>query len=442
MKKKNGNGNGNSGFTLLEVILSIAILGMITVPLMKYFSDSLRYTALTARQQKATMLAQETIESLKVQDKLINRTADPAGNLYYWVTTLAGRDETQTDGEYQTVDASGFDKNNGTTASGKPLILSKQVTRGDLEYDVVLTLSTDVDANSVARPVIFGVDDTRNVMIVERDQEQEALLYFLALNTSYVVNHGGDVSDEEEDTDETEEGDGLGGGAGGGAGGGGAPVVELLGTVEKVRELLQRDIYITIGKEAVDPYYYTVTAQYVYSCSKVTDKAVDILPTITVMDTRIQNLESIYLLFNIVDPESDTIHLKWDTVLPASTQVAPEFMLVCQNLNQLNGGDVGDEEDPPVQFEADQYTLKIDLDGFGGWPGSSPVIRTNILNDDPIKTKGTLIRGDGSDLQNVNPLTATSQAIRIVEMEVAIYNGGDYALGNEPLVVMKTTKGE
>ena len=62
---------GNKGFTLVEIMLSIAILALISVPLMKYFSDSLRYAAQTAEKQKATMIAQETVEFIKSQKKIV-----------------------------------------------------------------------------------------------------------------------------------------------------------------------------------------------------------------------------------------------------------------------------------------------------------------------------------------------------------------------------------
>ncbi|MCR5500954.1 MAG: type II secretion system GspH family protein, partial [Acetatifactor sp.] len=62
---------GNKGFTLVEIMLSIAILALISVPLMKYFSDSLRYAAQTAEKQKATMIAQETIEYIRSQKKIV-----------------------------------------------------------------------------------------------------------------------------------------------------------------------------------------------------------------------------------------------------------------------------------------------------------------------------------------------------------------------------------
>lgn len=464
MKKNVVNDNGSGGFTLLEVILSIAILGIITIPLMNYFTDSLRFSAMTAKRQKATLLAQETIESLKSEDKLIKRTADAAGELYYWVTPLAGKNETLESGDaYEVVDATGFDMNNGTTASGQPLILKKWYAATDAhDYDVYLSLATDLDANVVARPVIYGVDDTKNVMIVERDQEQEALMYFLALNTSYVTNHLGTTSpseapSESPDATATPSPDATSTPSPG-ATPTPSPDVEVLPleTIDNVRKLLQREIFIKIGKETVAPNYYTVQVYYQYSCPKVTNKDEEIFTTSNLMDTRIQKLESIYLLFNMVDPEKDVVHIIWDTDMPASEKVAPEFVLVCQNLDQLKGTEgatpapdpagspAPDPADSPFEFETDHYKLTVDLDArMAAWPVlEGPKIRTNILNKDPLQNKGSVVKTDGSELTNVDPLTATSEAIRIVKIKVEIYSAGDAYGVAEPLVVMETTKGE
>ncbi len=535
MKKRAKNGNG--GFTLLEVILSIAILGLITLPLLNYFLDSLKHAARTAQQQKATLLAQDTIESLKAYDKLITRTVNESES-YYWVSVLAGRygvpTPTPAPGEaapeYSVYDGvEEYNKDQGTTGEGNPLILKKEVERDGQEYDVYVSLSTDVDANSVERPVIYGVDDRKNVMIVERDQEQEAILRFLAMNSSYIITRevedaaseasgsseattssedeaegldlmaeSGELSGEDtegssgedtegssgegtegssgEDTEgssgedtEGSSGEGTEGssgeGTGGSSGGGSAePVVEL--TENDVRRKLQREIFIDVSKEGVgDDDYYTVKAYYEYSCTGVTDKSKDTYQTSNLVDTRMAGLESIYLLFNMVDPNTDVIHIKWDVTTGASNP-KPEIVLVCQNLDQLGGGsgssdpsdpgdpaDPADPAEPPFAITADKYNVKLDLQGFN-WSASvsgtpdHPVIRTNIVEEDTTESKGSVLPLDGAttfQAENVVPLTTTGRAIRVVQMEVKIFKHEDSVdtyKYREPLVVMQTTKGE
>ncbi len=55
----------NQGFSLLEVLLAMAILAIVFVPLMNYFTDSIKYNNMSKIKQKATLLAQNTMEDLK-----------------------------------------------------------------------------------------------------------------------------------------------------------------------------------------------------------------------------------------------------------------------------------------------------------------------------------------------------------------------------------------
>ena len=61
MKKQQNNG----GFSLLEVILAMAILAILSIPLLSYFTQSMKYNAMMADKQHATNLAQEVMEDLK-----------------------------------------------------------------------------------------------------------------------------------------------------------------------------------------------------------------------------------------------------------------------------------------------------------------------------------------------------------------------------------------
>ena len=61
----------NAGFSLIEVILSMAILAIISIPLLSYFTESMKYNAKMADKQHATTLAQEVLEDLKNQDVLV-----------------------------------------------------------------------------------------------------------------------------------------------------------------------------------------------------------------------------------------------------------------------------------------------------------------------------------------------------------------------------------
>ena len=84
MKKK----QKNAGFSLVEVVLSMAILAIISIPLLAYFTDSMKYNVMMADKQHATTLAQEVAEQLKAQNKLVIKSAVAGGLDTYGVSYL------------------------------------------------------------------------------------------------------------------------------------------------------------------------------------------------------------------------------------------------------------------------------------------------------------------------------------------------------------------
>lgn len=165
-KLNKGVSAGNEGFSLLEVILSVAILAIVTVPLLSFFTDSMRRSAMTARHQNATLTAQEITEDLKSSPNLIQKNTAPDGSVSYGVPYL-----TDTLG-YTVKEGGRFQTEDGTGE----LVLTKSLE----QFDVKLTLSTQVSANETSRAMIYGVDDTTDVMLMEQDQLTEALVYFTA----------------------------------------------------------------------------------------------------------------------------------------------------------------------------------------------------------------------------------------------------------------------
>ena len=58
----------NQGFSLLEVVLSMAILAIISIPLLSYFTQSVKYNAKMADKQHATNLGQYVEDTLSQND--------------------------------------------------------------------------------------------------------------------------------------------------------------------------------------------------------------------------------------------------------------------------------------------------------------------------------------------------------------------------------------
>lgn len=441
-------------------MLSIVILTLISIPLMKYFSDSLRYSKLTEQRQRATILAQETIEQLKAQQTIIKRVPDLSGG----GATIYGMPAMTESDTYSVLKDTDFDYSLG---KGE-VILKKTTSSSNMKYDVLVKLSTNIAANAITRPIVYGIDDTENVMVVEHNEEMDALWYFLQLNNAYVISQEGFASalpsvgedESSESASESTPEDGIPAGPDPAVP---AETVTMYDNINQIRALLQRDIYITFGKETVDPYYYTVQVYYEYSCKEkiaANDAGEDKYRTNDLVNDRIQTLKALYLMYNIVDPNTDKIHITWDMANPAAAKDVPDILLVCQNMDALTGSSTPaePEETPapgelaPVSFTEDKATVTFYLDAKLN--GFNPVIRTNMVsvNESTGALDATTSKGVfknealNYDTSKLSPLSSTETPVRIVTIDVDIYeNKGtvitDYS-GLEPLVKMKTSKGE
>lgn len=78
--------NENSGFTLIELVITIAVLAVISVPLLMYFTDSMRHSARMKEEQNAVVAAQNVLEELKV----VNLDLDTPDYLTQAVTPAPG----------------------------------------------------------------------------------------------------------------------------------------------------------------------------------------------------------------------------------------------------------------------------------------------------------------------------------------------------------------
>lgn len=47
----------NKGFTLIEIVITTVVLATISIPLLAYFSESMRHSARTKQQQNAVVAA-------------------------------------------------------------------------------------------------------------------------------------------------------------------------------------------------------------------------------------------------------------------------------------------------------------------------------------------------------------------------------------------------
>ena len=168
--------NNNGGFSLLEVILAMAILAIISIPLLSYFTQSMKYNAMMADKQHATNLAQEVLEDLKNQKELAQIKDVGTG---FRVPYLEGKGYTLLLETPAAAPAPAFQAKNVYYASAG---ISGRA------YDVEVSVSTAAAENDTDIPQIEGIDDTKDVVALEHNQLQEGNYAIEPMKTFWMVN--------------------------------------------------------------------------------------------------------------------------------------------------------------------------------------------------------------------------------------------------------------
>lgn len=364
----------DGGFSLLEVIISMAILALVTIPLLKYFTDSLQHSARMAQQQRGTLAAQELTEGIKSVDKLIVMPNDAAEYTVPYLMELFGASAVKT-GNY---DSAG----KGEVTFEGPLYLDS----GDFYARV--TVSTDVGANAVSRPLVYGIDDSTDLLAAERNQETEALVYFTSVNTVYCAAH-------------PEE----------------APM-----TQDQITAGLNRTIHVEVDHDGT---YYTVKVYYEYKCSGLRGIGTeDSFTSSCLTDSRIDTLKNLYVIYNST-PGGDIIVLNIPSSLLYSMEPFDE-----ENFN--NSTRIGLYLIAQGLSSADAYTLKI----AGYTNAHDTSVHSNITG-----VQQEILEANTET--NIEPFLMMSSGTptRLIRITTEIFEDAESTSG-DPLAVVETTKGE
>lgn len=266
---------GDGGFTLLEVIIAMAILALVSMPLLNYFLDSLKQSALMAKRQKATLTAQELTESMKSAEYLIKENVDPnTNNVTYTLENLPS------DLTGVSIDDTHFNHSGPNAGRG---VFTVAGTKD--RFDVEITVSTNSPSNDKERALVQGIDATTDVILLEGSQQMEAMIYFTSVNVEYCAQN---------------------------------PLQVPL-TQDEIENNMTRIIYVDVIKNASD---YTVQAYYDYSCGglKGAGSAPISFRSTYLENVKIASLSSIYLLYNCLEDSPGSF--KEDTVemsIPSSS---------------------------------------------------------------------------------------------------------------------------
>ncbi len=165
----------NHGFTLVEVIVSLALLGIISVALSQYFSSSITTNSQARRVQRASLANQMVLEEIRGTKTLADIAANPE------MTELV----LTTGGAFQVATTPSWD---GSTLvdKGKYYFL-RNIVIDDVPYKVLITIddlpyqeeiASGPKYNKLQIPQINAIGGDENAVFIDDESYNLAALYF------------------------------------------------------------------------------------------------------------------------------------------------------------------------------------------------------------------------------------------------------------------------
>ncbi|MBU5478530.1 prepilin-type N-terminal cleavage/methylation domain-containing protein [Eubacterium sp. MSJ-13] len=370
----------NAGFTLVEVMLAMAILAILTISLLNYFGTSLAYNTKMAASQKATLLAQEIAEELKGQDTLIQ--PDGTSKDVYTVPYLSEYEVTQ----------------NNLDAEGKGDISFKgDADKLNKNYDVTIDVKSGKSAWDKAKKM-YGFDNTNSILAVDESQDDDALLNFKSVYASYCddykQNNGAEVSTKLTDAE--------------------------------IKSKIKRTIDIEISK-GISETEYTVNIKYIYvaaglnpaDSSSSDEKSYNILSGVKISE--LKNLFILYHTFN----QNDYMNIKNMTT---DINIPDKLYLVAQKRSA--------SDSLPANYK--MYITGLNVTKLYSNIGTGET----VSNNSQILKK--ISETDSGSPITPNKLSDDDFAsVHTVNFKVSVYEKGKAGVtGAKPYITIDGTKGE
>lgn len=403
--------NDNKGISLVEVIVSMVILLIITVPLLSYFISSASYNSKTKSKQTAITLAQSIMD--KTKDRKIEAIAkgfhattaaellsdftlvDPSkiNNPVDSTNPQEMVGEMNADGSLVAKKTAGsFTGGKFTTTNSTDGCLYYKISNikdGKNSYDAVITIDTNSNTGDSYFSVntsnlyhINAISSPTNLVAVETTQNTLAVYEMKSLNLSYcdLLNaaHAGDAAWTMK-----------------------VPVNET--TIENS---LTRDIYITMDYDTDETakvkVYYRYYCNSVEGCPNSSGTAKELEPPLYSETVKLADIKNVYLFFRkLTNSFGDTVNVILDIDPLVQSKMTQKFHLYL--LGQA--ADMSADTAPPFDFAIQQ-------------------VNASYNKVDHIYTNSTAATLDGVGITTCNYITS-SAILRMMNVKVDIYKAGE-----------------
>lgn len=167
--------NRNKGFTLVELILTMAILGIVCIPLLGYFTNSIKYSTWSKEKQNGIMIAQSVLEEIKGNTSLEE------------IYKEYKEQETKGKPGYSAKKEERFEYNSVAGQLKNTVYqMEQKVSAGAKDYLVKISAEPKIQLNeskNYSNLIVKPMEETTSVKAVEtREERLKAASYFMAQN--------------------------------------------------------------------------------------------------------------------------------------------------------------------------------------------------------------------------------------------------------------------
>ena len=173
------------GFTLMEVLVSIAMVGILFTPMLTFFSHSTNTNVNAKNMQRVNTVGQSVMEEVRSYDTIADMVS------VYQDTT--NTDLVRTESDFRKKCTTAIKNADGTYANTKYYFVRNGLESDGKKYRAEITVDTDAyrHLNDKEVPVISSLGSGSTVMVAEIDETMNALYEY---QSRYHAKTGNDIS--------------------------------------------------------------------------------------------------------------------------------------------------------------------------------------------------------------------------------------------------------